>query len=374
MPGPETRNLALLRQKMDVEGLDAVVAVNKKSVIYLSNAPTAWADWAQRRADGPRVLFVVWPRGSEPALVVPELERDVTVEHSWIPRVESYPEYVQTPYEKLAEVLNDMGLRGKRIGIERRAVGATYWEEFTAGHRETRFVEAGPLLDSVRADKTPAEIELARRACAQLDRAFLTVFSSARPGVTEIDLHAAMHEALLARGCGEILGGLLSGERAMVIHRPASHKPLVPGDIIRTDYVAVFDGRGANLSRVAVVGEPSPQQQATYKTLREIELAVFDYIQPGVRAYDVFKFYLRELETRKLSPDLRLLGHNIGIEVHEEPMIVQADTGVLEAGMVICIEPHILRQYQIQDQLLITPRGVELLSNGFDTSKIFVIG
>ena len=41
----ETRNLSLLRAKLDAEGLDAVVAVNKKSVVYLSNAPTAWADW-----------------------------------------------------------------------------------------------------------------------------------------------------------------------------------------------------------------------------------------------------------------------------------------------------------------------------------------
>lgn len=125
MAGPETRNLDLLQDRMAAERLDAIVAVNKKSVIYLSNAPTAWS-WQQRRADGPRVCLVVWPREGEPAVVTGELERGVTRENSWIPRIECYRDYAQTPFEKLADVLDDMGLRGERVGIERRAVGAAY--------------------------------------------------------------------------------------------------------------------------------------------------------------------------------------------------------------------------------------------------------
>ena len=74
-----------------------------------------------------------------------------------------------------------------------------------------------------------------------------------------------------------------------------------------------------------------------------------------------------------MSADLPMLGHNIGAEVHEEPMIVQADTGTLEAGMMICVEPFILKQYQIQDQLLITQNGFELLSKDFDTRELFVV-
>jgi Xaa-Pro aminopeptidase len=369
----ETRNVALLQAKLQAEGLDAVVAVNKKSVIYLSNAPTAWADWLQRRADGPRLCLVVWPAKGEPVLIVSELEADVTSEHTLIPRVELYPDYIQTPYEKLSQVLDAEGLRGKRIGIEKRAVGAGYWDALTKAQSSTTFVEAGPLLDAVRAKKTPAEIEIFRRACARLDRVFLAVFSSARPGMTEYDLHTAMFETAYSMGAGDIYGGLLSGERAMAIHRPAIRKPIEAGDIIRTDYVAWWEGRAVNHSRVFIVGEPNRQQKATYKALREIELEVYDYIKPGVRAYDLFKYYLSRVEARGFKADLPLLGHNIGVEGHEEPMIVQAETGVLEEGMVICVEPFLQKQFQIQDQLLITANGVELLSKDFDTREIFVI-
>jgi len=372
MAGPETRNLMLLRKKIEAERLDAVVAVNRKSVVYLSNAPTAWS-FQQWRADGPRICFVVWPHEGEPALIVGELEREVTQEYSWIPRIECYPDYAQTPYEKLAEVLDDMGLRGKRVGIERRAVGATYWQQLIDVDRDTTFVEAGPLLDAVRARKTPAEVELGRRACALLDRAFLAVFSSARPGMTEIDLHAAMYATLYAMGASDAFGNLLSGERAMVIHRPPTRKLIAPGDVIRTDYFAWFDGGAANLSRVFVVGPPSPKQRVTYQALREIELAIFDRIRPGIRAHDLYRFYVQQVEQRGMSADLPMLGHNIGAEVHEEPMIVQADTGTLEAGMMICVEPFILKQYQIQDQLLITQNGFELLSKDFDTRELFVV-
>jgi Xaa-Pro aminopeptidase/Xaa-Pro dipeptidase len=372
MVGPEARNLTLLREKMNAERLDALVAISKKSVLYLSNAPTAWS-WQQGRADGPRLCLVVWPREGEPALIVGELEREVTREYGWIPRIEFYPDYAQTPYEKLAEVLDDMRLRGKRVGIERRVVGATYWLQLAERHRETTFIETGPLLDAVRAQKTPAEVELARQACLLLDRAFLSVFSSARPGVFEVDLHAALCETVYAMGGNEVGGSLLSGERAMVMHRPPTREPIKAGDIIRTDYHASFGGRNANLSRVAVVGDASSQQRAIYKTLREIELAIFDQIRPGVHAYDLFRFYLQQVENRGLTLRTSILGHSIGIEVHEEPMIVQAKTGTLQAGMVICIEPLILQQYHIQDQLLITQDGVEVLSTGFNTEELFVI-
>lgn len=373
MAGPETRNLDLLKTKMEAAQLDAIVAVNKKSVVYLSNAPTAWGDWQQRRADGPRICFVVWPREGAPAAIVGELERDVTKEYCWIPRIECYPDYAQTPYEKLSDVLNDMGLRGKRIGIEKRAVGASYWESFTQAQQGTTVVEAGPLLDAVRAQKTPAEIELARRACTLLDRVFLSVFSAVRPGTTERDIHAAMHETAYAMGASELFGNILSGERAMVIHRPPTAKPLAKGDIIRTDYIANFEGRNANLSRVFVVGEPSAQQRQMYKTLMELEQEVYGQIRPGIRAHDLYKYYVGQVKKRGLSVDLPLLGHNIGAEVHEEPMIAQTETGTLEAGMVICVEPFVNRQYQIQDQLLITKAGVELLSKDFDTRELFVI-
>lgn len=369
----ETRNLPLLRAKLEASGLDAVVAVDKKSVLYLSHAPTAWGDWQQRRADGPRICFVVWPRTGEPVLIVGELERAVTPEYSLIPRIEHYREYAQTPYEKLTAVLNEMGLRGKRVGIEIRAIGAGYWEQLREAHRETTFVEAGPLLDAVRAQKTEAEIAIFRRACAMLDRTFLSAFSRARPGMTERDLQQLMVDTAQAMGGTGVRGNTLSGERAMVVHRAPSDKRIAPGDIIRTDFIAYWDGRPANLSRVFVVGKPSPEQQATYRALWEIERAVFEFIKPGVRAYDVFKFYVRAVQARGLRADLPLLGHNIGLDTHEDPMIAQAETGTLEAGMVICLEPLVQKQYHIQDQLLITAQGVELLSKDFDTRELFVI-
>jgi len=368
----ETRNLPLLRSKLEAAELDAIVAINRKSVIYLSNAPTA-SSHQQLRADGPRICFVIWPAEGNPVLIVGELEREVTAEFAWIPTIETYPEYAQTPYQKLSEVLDVLGLRGKRVGIERRAVGVPYWERFATSQPGTTFIEAGPLLDAVRAQKTEAEIAIFRRSCSFLDRVFLSVFSMARPGMTELELQMAMYDTAYAMGASEIFGNILSGDRAMVVHRPTTRKRIEPGDIIRTDYIGRWEGRPANLSRVFVVGDPSPQQKATYQALRDIELEVFDYIKPGVRAYDLFNFYVRQVKARGLTPDLPLLGHNIGVDVHEEPMIAQAETGTLEAGMVICVEPFFQKQYQIQDQLLITSSGVELLSKDFDTTELFVI-
>src|SRR5574341_2446117 len=130
----ETRNLPLLRSRLEAAELDAVVAVNKKSVVYLSSAPLAWSDWFQR-ADGPRRTLVVWPTKGEPVVIVGSLEGEVTPEFASIPTVETYPEYAQTPYQKLSEVLDALGLRGKRVGIEKRAVGAAYWEDLVASQR-----------------------------------------------------------------------------------------------------------------------------------------------------------------------------------------------------------------------------------------------
>jgi len=67
------------------------------------------------------------------------------------------------------------------------------------------------------------------------------------------------------------------------------------------------------------------------------------------------------------------VGHGIGLSVHEKPIIGRCRDEILKEGMVLCIEPFIFTKhygYQLEDQVLVTKNGYELLSNCNDAKKL----
>ena len=96
-------------------------------------------------------------------------------------------------------------------------------------------------------------------------------------------------------------------------------------------------------------------------------------MRPGKRACDIF-FRCKELqEELNIWHHRALLGHNMGIWVHEDPMLVAGDKRLLEEGMIVVLEPRFYG-YQIQDVFQITADSPRLLSDKFNTEELFIVG
>ena len=367
----ETLNRERLERLMDERGIDAVVARAGINFTYL--AGFAYPGTLARHvdlADSPRAVYAIWPRHGEPHLVTNATAYDLAARDSWITAIDLYEGYVERPIEGVIRALSAMGLADATVAAEQDYVSALDWSILTSRLPRMKLVDSVSLMDAVRAVKVPGEIARFRHGADVLDRAFEKVFAGARPGLRERDLHGALVGECLATG-SEFTHGILHSERNKVRYGGESDFAFNAGDAVRTDYVAYVNGYPGHQSRCFVIGEPTPEQKAEYRVVRDLYRGINDELRPGRTAGEIFDLSVQRFTDAGLPLKNFLVGHSVGSWWHQqEPVISPGNPRVLEEGMVIAMEPHV-NHWHIQDMLLIGRDGVELLSGLMSTDDIF---
>jgi Xaa-Pro aminopeptidase len=371
-------NRALFEERMAESAFDCIVAFSAENVFYLSGSPTVMKmrDFQQTRPNSPRLVMVVQPRDDEPTLITPAVNVGLNKATAWVKDVRGYAEYDVLPMAMLAQVLKDRGLGDGCIGLDMAAMAVPQYRHLVELLPGAAFEDCGSLMAEVRSIKTPEEVAMMKEAVDLMDDAYLETFTSARIGDTELELDRSMLLNMISRGfeCVRDYGSTLVGKGVPDVHRaPSEEKRLEPGEIVRTDYIGHWKNYTANLSSVAVAGEPSAELREVYGALLEVERETAQYMRPGLRACDVYSYLHEAILERGYKHHLPLVGHNIGLDVHELPVIVASDKTPLKANMVICLEPVISPYYHLQDQYLLTEKGGQLLSDKFNTDGMFVI-
>ena len=123
-------NVERLHRLMDEEGISAIVARSGKNFTYL--AGFAYPGTLARHLefpDSPREVMLVWPRTGEPVMVLNSYAAPLARRDSWLERIEVVDDYAESPYERAADVLRQLGLAEETIGFEKSYVSANRWEE-----------------------------------------------------------------------------------------------------------------------------------------------------------------------------------------------------------------------------------------------------
>jgi len=204
-------NIERLNQLMDRNNYSAVVARSGKNFTYL--AGFAYPGTLARHLDfpdSPRGVLVVWPRHGDPVLVANEIAAPLARRDGWIENVQVYDGYGESPYARTVEVLKEMGLERKRIGLEKDYLSARQWEEMTSLVPKAKIMDCTDMMDQVRWIKTPAEVEMLEKGANLLDEVYLEVFPTVRPGDTEREVHSRIIEGCIRRGANWAHGILTS--------------------------------------------------------------------------------------------------------------------------------------------------------------------
>lgn len=354
-------------------GLDAVVVRSGQNVAYLSGVRfPGTLGRLQDFAHSPRGAVVVQFADLATTLLVSRIAEPLAQRWTWVEDVREFTEYAENPFELAVAGLRERGLARGRIGVERGMLCLSHWETLVDGLPGAELVDCGDLLERVRNVKTPAELAIMRQAAHAQDEAHFDVFRTARPGDTERELHARMLEALALHGA-ESAHGMMQSSRNPVTYGGEGDVGVELGDLIRTDYVSYHDGYAANLSRMAVMGAPTSAQEEMYDLLLDVHRDTANRkLRPGVTAAEVYGFVRERLVAAGFPLVASLAGHSIGIWWHqEEPMLVPTEERTLECGMVVCLEPILDGYWHIQDELLITDTGCELISDRARTDELF---
>ncbi len=365
-------NIARLNAFMDREGVDAVVARAGHNFSYLSGVvyPGTLARHVDL-SDSKRAVMVVWPRQGRPCIVSNSIAAGLARRDSWIEDVVLYDGYLESPYARVAQVLREMGLGKSRIAMERDYVPAQYWQEVADALPGAALIDSTRMMNRVRVIKTAEEVAMLKAGADLLDDVFLDVFRSIRPGVTERVLHARMMEGCLMRGF-EWAHGILNSDKNTIPYAGESDWVLNSGDVVRTDYVAYLKNYPGHQSRNAILGKPSPQQASDYARNLEIYRGAIDRCRAGARVGDIYDWVMAEFTRAGWDYKTLLIGHSVGSWWHQqEPILIRGSDEILEAGMVLALEPH-KAHWHVQDMVLVGEGAPLLLSDKFPTDEPFI--
>jgi Xaa-Pro aminopeptidase len=176
---PIIANVDRLHRLMDAAGLAAVVVRGGQNVTYLSSVSfhgtLSHLDLAASR----RGVVVIWPRQSPPIFVLEVTAAGAATRDSWIERFEVFSGYTQPLFDRVANVLSDLGLARSPVGFDKNFIGAGFWEDIAKRLPAMTMLDCSDLMDDARLIKTKAEIELFRIGATLLDEAFAEVLPSA---------------------------------------------------------------------------------------------------------------------------------------------------------------------------------------------------
>ena len=366
-------NIARLNALMDEAGLDALVLRSGQNFTYLSGV--VYPGTLQRHmdlTDSTRPVMLLWPRNGKPVIIANKIAAGLAQRDSWVERMVLYEAYVDSPQEKLVEVINDAGLSAAKVGFEKDYFSAAHWEAIQKAAPSLQMVECTNLMDRVRWIKTDDEVRLIRRAADLLDDAYLEAFRRIRPGDTERKVHADMMGTCLRLGF-EWAHGILNTFKNTVPYGGESDVVIEKGDAIRTDYVAYLQSYPGHQSRTVIVGTPTPEQRRDYAINLEVHRSTIDRCRAGAKVHDLWQYTMSQYAKAGWPDHHMLIGHGVGAWWHQqEPILRRKSDLVLEAGMVLALEPHV-NFWHVQDMVLVTQGAPVLLSPRFNTDAPFVV-
>lgn len=370
---PPTANLDRLKAQMDHDGLDAIVLRSGQNFTYLSGVvyPGTLAR-LQDLTDSARGVLLLWPRHGEPVIVANKTAAGLARRDCPFARIELYEGYVESPYHRLATLIQSSGLARAKIGFEKDYVSARDWELLRRELPEIQMQDCSEMMNRVRWIKTPAEVERIIKAANLMDIAYGQVFSRIQPGDTERKVHADMMATCLGLGF-EWAHGILNTDKNTIPYAGESDTVINKGDVIRTDYVAYLSGYPGHQSRNVILGAPSAKQREEYRINLEIYRDTIDRCRAGARVGDLYDHVMREYDRHGWDYKSLLIGHGVGAWWHQqEPILRRGSDVILEEGMVLALEPH-KDYWHVQDMILVGQGAPRLLSAGFNTDELYIV-
>jgi Xaa-Pro aminopeptidase len=261
---------------------------------------------------------------------------------------------------------------GPWIGVEPESVTAGMYDRLASLLKgKGRLRSAPPLVERARMIKDATEIARLRRAVELGASLFRVSCEKIRPGVTEVEVAAAMEYAARCGGAeGMSFATILaSGPRSAIVHGRASGARMPRRGFVVCDFGVILAGYCSDRTRSVYVGRPSAQARGLYDAVLEAQLAAIAAVRPGVTCAEVDAAARRVLRRRRLARYFtHSTGHGLGLEIHEAPRLAAGQSQGLEPGMVITIEPGVYVPgkcgVRIEDVVVVTSSGCEVLTPG----------
>jgi Xaa-Pro dipeptidase len=365
---------------LEAFGVDALVATSAADVAYLTGF------WSFSRSVYPTDIAAVYCEAGT-ALVIPTIDApafsagDGAADHVachgpfFVNVADRADEHARraaqlaadptdTASEALARVLEALGLRGTRVGLDDSAPPGAV----PIAARVTRWhlTPAAGAVAGARLVKGPYEIECLAHALRIAEEAIHSVLGELKPGTTEREAVELYERAVSARRGTPYAAMIGFGPSAALPAAPPGDRALRAGELVRFDVGCVFKGYCGDVARMGVLGEPNARAQRAYDAVEAGVQAGLDAIRPGIDGGAAFEAVVAAARAAGL-PEFRRhhVGHGIGLEAAEAPWL-RPGGEPLEAGMVLRVEAPYYELgafgVSVKETVLVTRGGASIIN------------
>ncbi len=290
----------------------------------------------------------------------------------------------------------------KRIGTELDILPADQFHKYKEAFPGYEFVNLSSVILEQRKRKDASEIAGIKKACEAIHMGHNAVLETLKEGITELELAAAVENAHRLAGHEGIFfirqpdffmsrGPISSGPNLFKISgvvytiTGVGLSPSVPvgpsrrsisnGDLVIVDIPTLVNGYHADQTRSYILGKADEKIETLYGHLREIADYLIQAIKPGLKCHEIYQMAIEKSKELKVTDTFlnfgrgrksRMIGHGIGLELNEPPIISAYDNSEVSDGFVIALDMHMMDEnvgvVKLEDMILITNSGNEILT------------
>ncbi|RJP64110.1 MAG: aminopeptidase P family protein [Candidatus Abyssobacteria bacterium SURF_17] len=372
--------IAVLRAAMAAQSIDAAVLLYSRDILYYTGASI------------PSILLVT----PQTARLYARRAFGFAQEDSTIPDV--------VGSGNLRDVFDQLGsekLEHARVGLELDVIPAELFLKIREALPRAMFVNVSPLILSQRMIKDERELVVVRASATMTDKAHRRAREVIRAGMREVEMAAEVeaelrrnkHEGILVNrrfdaytmygmiGSGEALtrfagfANVATGVGLSPAMRiSTSDRVMSRGDLVMIDITGCHHGYITDVTRPYVIGRASQRQVEVFEALCTIEDEIFRTIKPGVPVADVYARGVDSAARTKFGDYFmgyeekgRFVGHGLGLELDEPPVIGPDDPTIIRENMTLAVEINTIipdfGAIKVEDSFIVKSDGVEVLSN-----------
>ena len=262
----------------------------------------------------------------------------------------------------------------ENVGFEENYVTYAKYKEYMRKYKVNSLVETEKMIEKQRMVKDEEEIENLRKACKVTDECFEHIVNYIRPGMTEKQISREIDYYYYKNAQGLSFETIVaSGENSSKPHAIPTDRKIQNVDIITIDMGCKINGYCSDMTRTIFVGQVPEYVKPVYELVLKNQKQVLQDMKENANTKQIAKMVDNDFKLNNYDL-IHALGHGVGLEIHEGPVLSINSENILRENMVVTNEPGIYIPGQfgvrIEDTVLITKGVCETLTK---SNKNYVI-
>jgi len=303
----------------------------------------------------------------------------------------------------LVDVVNQvLGEKKLALGISFDVINLSFYHQLQRQFSNAVFCDIQPIVWCLRLIKSDWEIAQIKAAAEISYKGIEGAIGILKEGISEIKFQKSIEQIkvfygdegnMIQRGSNNRLpfGVVAFGKNTSIISgnwmtmtsmgrspsRPygAGNDQLEKGDLVVIDHGTVYQGYHSDEARTFIYGKADKRHKYLHSVVNELLEMAISEIRPGVSISEVY-LQVEKLADRYGIKDqfmgleqygFRYIGHGIGLEIDEPPLVSAFNKKVLEPGMVLAIEPKLIFKNEFgitqEDTIVVTESGCEVITS-----------